>query len=189
MADKVPGRNEKLLPEDFWGHSNLDASDNALGVVFQARTAPAISRDSIIVAVAGPNDFEDSQGLGTSSPIKDGWFHSDMYLYEALCEGTAREQYWFSCVGPEQLVSKYTRFLHGHPKCARKIVLDSEELPRHMNMIVVAPSDLRERFLATINEQLDKIKDSDRQLIIMMFGHGYSDPAMNFGIHIGGAGL
>jgi hypothetical protein len=140
-----------------------------------------VTPDSIIIAVCGPNDF-----LGNAAPDHDGWFFSDFYLFHHLFRGTAKQQYWLTCVRPEDLVDKYKEFVHGDPRSNdRRVVLDKTFAKGVDDVLVFQPDDLLERFLSYVTNACNETKGSQRPILILIFGHGKED---TYSITIGGAG-
>lgn len=89
--------------------------------VFSSRCVPVVTPDTIIIAVCGPNDWSNN-----ASPGADGWIFSDFFLFHHLFRGTAKQQYWMTCVHPEDLIKKHGEFAHGDPRTHdRRIVLDA----------------------------------------------------------------
>lgn len=137
-----------------------------VGKTFQSRRPPAVNSDSIIIAIAGPNDH-----ASRASPTHDGWLLSDFYLFNHLMRGTASEQHWLTSIDPRTLVEKYGRLLHGNPKTGRKVVLNRINLDALQNINVIQPEDLAERFLEHVSEATRKTCGTDRQVLIMTFCH------------------
>ena len=141
---------------------------------------PAVTKNTIIIAVCGPNDFTDN-----ASPEKDGWFFSDFFLFHHLLKGTASKQIWMTCVKPETLVEKYKEYVHGNPRSVRKVVLDAEMLAETQAINVHQGKDLLERFLATVGDVSKEVEGTQQPILVLIFGHGGMD---TFAITIGGIG-
>ena len=149
---------------------------------FNSRCPPVVTRDTIIVAVCGPNDHQ-----GNASPLEDGWFFSDFYLFHHLFRDTATKQYWLTCVKPQDLVKRYKEFAHGDPRSGdRRIVLDKTFSKEIQDILFFDPDDLLERFLGYTTDACKNAKDSQQAILILIFGHRQEDDI--FTITIGGAG-
>ena len=93
---------------------------------------------------------------------------------------------WFTCLSPDVLVTKYTRYAHGNWLGDRRIVLDKELLPSitAANNIRVIPSKiLPERFLATLRDECKNARELDYPVLVLIFGHGDEG---THGVAIGG---
>ncbi|MCJ1401666.1 hypothetical protein MMC11_004883 [Xylographa trunciseda] len=141
---------------------------------------PAVTTNTIIIAVCGPNDF-----MGNASPEKDGWFFSDFFLFHHLLKGTASKQIWMTCVKPEALVKKYKEYVHGNPKSIRKVVLDATMVAETQDIDVHQGNDLLERFLATVASVSKEVRGTQQPILVLIFGHGRMN---TFAITIGGSG-
>ncbi|MCJ1369532.1 hypothetical protein MMC20_000743 [Loxospora ochrophaea] len=82
--------SSKIYPARYGGHGRVEGEifGGLEDKAFSSCCPPIVTPDTIIVAVCGPNDFEDNAG-----PEKDGWFFSDFYLFHHLLKGTANEQH------------------------------------------------------------------------------------------------
>lgn len=80
---------------------------------------------------------------------------------------------------------KYHEYAHGDPKGNRRVVLDSDTIPRILGArdIRVVPRDiLLERFMATLREQVNIAANNDEHLVLLIFGHG----TVTHGVPVGG---
>ena len=154
---------------------------------FTSRCPPLVTPDTTIIAVCGPNDFNDN-----AHPEKDGgWYISDFYLFHHLLRGgTAQKQYWMTCVDPRDLVRKYGGLVvdgQGESRSTdnRRVILDDKVLAEGEveDMLVFPPEDLLEMFLEVVAENCraacDDARDMvhtqprpQRPILILMFGHG-----------------
>ncbi len=164
-----------------YGQEADKPQDGLANKSFRSRCPPMVTPDSIIIAVCGPNDY-----LGNAAPDKDGWFFSDFYLFHHLFRGTAKQQYWLTCVSPTDLVQKYQEFVHGDPGSSdRRVVLDKTFAKQVDDVLIFHPDELLERFLSYITNACEETKVSQRPILILIFGHGQED---TYSITIGGAG-
>lgn len=149
---------------------------------FNSRCPPLVTRDTTIIAVCGPNDFE-----GNAHPQKDGWMISDFYLFHHLLRGTAtKQQYWLTCVKPQNLVDQYTQFIHGDPHSTdQRIVLDKTLIADVQDVLVCSPDDLLTEFLAQVASSCEAAKETQHPILILIFAYG---PEETFPLTIGGAG-
>ena len=146
---------------------------------FDSNCPPVITPDTIILAVCGPNDVGDN-----AAPDADGWFIADFYLFHHLFRNTTKHQYWLTCVKPEDLVRKYTEFVHGDPRSNdRRVVLDKTFAEEVRDVIVFHPEDLLEKFLSHLANICRSSKDAKSPILVMIFGHGHEE---TFSINIGG---
>jgi hypothetical protein len=77
---------QSLKPTAIGGYGRQAGRDGGLtNVEFSSRCPPDISSHTRIVAVCGINDYHNA-----SSPTKDGWFHSDFYLFHHLFSSTCK---------------------------------------------------------------------------------------------------
>lgn len=114
--------SENIQPTHYggWEQDINQPRGGLLDKSFSSRCPPAVTTDTTIIAVCGPNDFQ-----GNANPLKDGWYFSDFYLFHHLFRDTAVRQYWMTCVKPQDLVHQYKEFAHGDPATGdRRIVLD-----------------------------------------------------------------
>lgn len=151
------------------------------GRVFDSKCPPIVTVDTIVIGVCGPNDYRNN-----ASPESDGWFFSDFYLFHHMLQGTAKEQYWMTCVDPRQLIEKYKEFSHGDPRTNnRRVVLDETMRKDVEDVLVFQEKDLLERFLAYVADASKGVKGTNRPMLIMIFGHG---TVLSYSITIGGTG-
>lgn len=164
-----------------YGQDSTQAQGGLLGKSFNSRCPPVVTPDTTIIAVCGPNDY-----LGNANPHGDGWLFSDFYLFHHLFRGTAKKQYWLTCVSPRDLVQRYKEFIHGDPRTNdRRVVLDRTFVTEVQDVLIFSPKDLLEKFLDYVTENCKATKDTEHPILILIFGHGQED---NFAITIGGAG-
>lgn len=77
---------EMLSPAELGGWGRGAGEDGGLGnIKFSSRCPPTIWPSTRIIAVCGANDYK-----GASSPLHDGWFHSDFYLFHHLFSGLGK---------------------------------------------------------------------------------------------------
>lgn len=170
--------SKTIQPSQYGGHSTQDGGA-LVEKFFGSRCPPVVTPDTTIIAVCGPNDKEDN-----TSPVKDGWFFSDFYLFHHLFQNTAKRQYWLTCVGPQILVQKYKEFVRGDPRTNdRRVVLDNTFAKAVQDVLVFPPSDLLERFLSYVTEACKNTKDTQHPVLVLIFGHGEEE---QFSICIGG---
>lgn len=169
---------------------------------FTSRCPPLVTPDTTIIAVCGPNDFDDN-----AHPDKDGgWYISDFYLFHHLFRrGTAQKQYWMTCVDPRDLVRKYGEAVaveQGESRSIdnRRVVLDEKVLAEGEveDVLVFPPEDLLEKFLEVVAENCKAACEDarhavdtqppprpQRPILILMFAHGRVG---TFPMVIGGVG-
>ncbi|MCJ1271269.1 hypothetical protein MMC22_011169 [Lobaria immixta] len=182
MSSLGPGPTVK--PSDYGGYGkSVGAPYGGLeGRIYNSRCPPVVTPDTTIIAVCGPNDCSDN-----AHPKADGWFFSDFFLFHHLFRGTAKQQYWMTCVHPEDLIKKYGEFAHGDPRTHdRRIVLDASMKDDVKDILVFKGNDLLERFLSYVSEASMKVKGTTRPILVLVFGHGVKDI---YSITIGGTGL
>ncbi|KAF7585886.1 hypothetical protein BBP40_009937 [Aspergillus hancockii] len=154
------------------------------GLSFATACPPDVGPRTRLIAVCGITDNKDQ-----ASPVEDGWFFSDFYLFHYLfshLHGPTTSQIWMTSEKPEDLVRKYKEYAHGDPKGERRVVLDENMLPgieQSKSLRVVARNDLLERFLCTLREQSLLAKNENQHLVILVFGHG---DEQTFGVALGG---
>jgi hypothetical protein len=103
MSQPNPKESVRLVRQDGeCGKTEGQLHGSLNGRMFPSQCPPLVTRDTIIIAVCGPNDYRNN-----AHPDQDGRFFSDFYLFHHLFRGTARKQYWMTCVHPEVLMSKY----------------------------------------------------------------------------------
>lgn len=154
------------------------------GLSFETACPPDVGPSTRLVAVCGITDDKDQ-----ASPMEDGWFFSDFYLFHYLfshLHGPTPSQIWMTSEKPEDLVRKYGEYVHGDPKGERRVVLDENMLPgieQSGSLRVVSRNDLLERFLSTLREQSLMAKNENQHLVVLVFGHGDEE---TFGMALGG---
>ncbi|KAL9101423.1 MAG: hypothetical protein Q9163_003315 [Psora crenata] len=131
-------------------------------------------------------EAQESHGLqqGSASPIHDGWFFSDFYLFYHLFRGAGANQLWLTCESPERLVEKYGEYLHGDAN-ERRVVLDESMLAqiRHANNTrVFSREGLLEEFLRTLRSECHIAAQNHQPVLLLIFGHGYRE---TYGVGIG----
>lgn len=161
----VPPFNERLIEPAKLGGFGKDQSEPQGGLqgrVFRSRCPPDVAPSTRILAVCGPNDYQDN-----ASPEQDGWMFSDFYLFHHLLKNTSPHQVWLTCVKPETLTLKYGEYAHGKATGERRIVLDQAMLPDTADIRVVDTSrksqknDLLERFLGTLRSECQEAIRND----------------------------
>ena len=168
------------------GRARPSTSSSLADVEFTTLCPPDVQPQSRILAVVGPNDLNDC-----SSPLADGWFHSDFYLFHYLLrlpKFRSRKQTWLTCVSPKTLVEKYQEFTHGDPKTDRRVVLDASMLPaieQSNNIRVVHEKELLDTFLTLLEEESNNATRDNARLLVLIFGQG---DMSNHGFAIGGIG-
>ena len=175
--------SHKIQPANYGGYGKVpgEPQGGLLNRTFNTICPPIVTPDTIILAVCGPNDF-----AGNAHPSNDGFFLSDFYLFHHLFRDTSKTQYWLTCVSPDVLVRKYGEYVHGNPTTSsRKIVLDASMLDSVRDVMVYKGSDLLERFLAYVKDVAKETADTNRPILILIFGHGTEG---KFSITIGGTG-
>ncbi|KAJ6114010.1 hypothetical protein N7523_007327 [Penicillium sp. IBT 18751x] len=124
---------------------------------------------------------------GLASPKLDGWFVSDFYLFHHLLSPQfprPPNQIWLTCEDPSALVTKYQEYLHGNLEGDRRAVLDGARLPVVLgagNLRVVPRKDLLERYFSTLKEQAAEAARCEEHLVLLIFGHGNRDHAIEVG--------
>lgn len=176
--------NQLIKPAQFGGHGKQ--KDRPYGgiadCVINSRCPPVVTLNTIIIAVCGPNDYDDNAG-----PLRDGWFFSDFFLFHHLFRGTASEQYWMTCVDPRHLIEKYKEYAHGDPRSNdRRVVLDSSMKEDVNDVLVFNGKDLLERFLSYVTNISKQVKNTNRPILVLIFGHGIP---YSYSITIGGTGI
>lgn len=149
--------------------------------VFSSQCPPVVTPDTTIIAVCGPNDWKDN-----ASPMADGCFFSDFFLFHHLFRGTVKQQYWMTCVNPKHIIDKYTELVHGDPRSNdRRVVLDESMKEDVKDVIVFNANDLLERFSSYVADASMQVKNTQRPILVLVFGHGVEDI---YSITIGGSG-
>ena len=165
-----------------YGKDKSQEEGGLLGRKFLSRCPPIVTPETIVIAVCGPTDAGSN-----ASPLNNGWFVSDFFLYHHLFRNTAKEQHWMMCAKPADLIQKYHQYAHGDPRSAtnRRVVLDKSMLEDVEDVKVFNGKDLLERFLSCVQEAARKTKGTDRSILLLVMGHGEE---LTFKIAIGGTG-
>lgn len=177
--------SQQRKPAEYAGYGQ-DPSKPQGGLLdksFDSRCPPVVTPNTTIIAVCGPNDYDDN-----ANPQRDGWFFSDFYLFHHLFRHTAQKQYWLTCVSPKDLVEKYKELVYGDGDARtenRRIVLDASFAKEVEDVIVFQPHDLLENFLSYITNTCEDLRGTDAPILILIFGYKKST---HFAITIGGAG-
>lgn len=153
----------------------------------------------------GKAENSTAQKAGSASPVQDGWFLSDFYLFHHLFRGlgehitrkyslhmltlsTGAIQLWITSESPSTLVDRYGEYRHGDPEGERRVVLNRALLPdieNAGNMRVFTRTDLLEDFMRTFKAECNMAAALNHPVLLMIFGH--RDPK-TYGVSIGGAG-
>ena len=167
MADVEPLRFKGISKANSWPFDRLAGQ----GLAFASAYPPLLTKDTIIIAVCGPNDFNNN-----ASARKGGWIFSDFYLFHHLLKGTATDQFWMTCVNPKILVDKYKSLSHGDERwLLRRTVLDASLLNQVQDVQVYSGDELLYRFLKLVIHTSKQVRGSTRPILLMMFGHGGAD--------------
>ncbi|KAI9842193.1 MAG: hypothetical protein M1837_007406 [Sclerophora amabilis] len=134
---------------------------------------PAIRDNTHILAVVGPPEFD-------AAPADDGWFFSDFFLANHLFRGLGKSQRWMTCVDPQTLIDGYGEYVFGSPYEERRVVLDQNQRPQ--NVTVHPPHDLRDEFLARIQDTVALAAKTNDHVLVLFFGHGRE---LSYGLEIG----
>ncbi|MCJ1246590.1 hypothetical protein MMC30_003799 [Trapelia coarctata] len=156
--------NQLIQPAQYGGYGQ-DAKQiygGLEGREFNSRCPPEVTKDSVIIAVLGPNDWNSN-----ASPQQDGFFISDFYMFHHLFRETAKTQHWLSCMKPQQLVAKYSEYAHGN-----KIVLDKALLGEVQDILIYPPKELLERFYSCVMNACKDTKGTGKPILVLVFGHG-----------------
>ncbi|KAI2615061.1 hypothetical protein GGR54DRAFT_613901 [Hypoxylon sp. NC1633] len=133
---------------------------------FLTHTLPTIHKNTIVVAATHPS-------VQNGRPENDGWFLSDFYAFNYLLKGAVIDQTWLTAADPEQLLSKWGDYLHGHPFQDRKVVLNRDLLKSEITPVTVIQSaKMINRFLEEVSRASDRAKRGGCPLLIMAFCHG-----------------
>jgi hypothetical protein len=121
-----------------------------------------------ILAVCGTNDY-----AGNAAPNEDGWFFSDFFMLHHLLKPVMEDQTWLTCVKPDILVKKYSRYVQGNPKTDdRRVVLDRDMLPDVADVTYVDEKNLLQHLLWAIKSESDKAVKNGQTLVMILLGHG-----------------
>lgn len=83
---------------------------------------PLVSLDTIITGVCGQGIFENNASL-----FENGWFFSNLYLFDHFFRDNAIEQHWLTSVSLDTLVKKHPEHAQGNPGTSdRRVVLDMD---------------------------------------------------------------
>ena len=165
-----------------WGGVIKDTAK--LDRTFVTHTLPDIAQNTRIIGVCGIPEAE-------ASPIEDGWFFSDFFLFNHLLKGEGVYQLWISSEGtePSQLMKRFGQefapgYLHGDPSITRKVVLSKDLLAKKAltRVRTFAAWELLLKFLELLKIQCDIAREQGQPVLILVFGHGNLDDK---GIHIG----
>ncbi|OIW28848.1 hypothetical protein CONLIGDRAFT_394132 [Coniochaeta ligniaria NRRL 30616] len=147
-------------------------------------TIPIVKDDTVIIGVCGISDMEEAD------PSEDGWFVSDFFAFKHIFTGLGSHQEWHIALKPRQLVEKYQEFVHGSSRRNRKVVLNSRMLDSGAHdldtITTTSPDDLLPGFLMSVKNELSNSNRGERNLILLVFGHGDLDTKA---ITIGGRSL
>lgn len=175
---------------------------------FISHTVPDVHPNTRIIGVCGILDvpidniasfmpgLEQSTGTSqkssvdnTASPILDGWFFSDFFLFNLLLKGLGSYQAWYTGESPRHLLKSYGKkyapgYVHGNPWQNKKVVLSEEIITGEQltACTVIDGEKLLDVVCADIKKQCDIARSSGESVLILMFGHGNHD---THGIHIG----
>jgi hypothetical protein len=154
---------------------------NLCGVESAARCPPDVSPRTRIVAVCGITDID-----GTASPVIDGWFLSDFWMFNHLFRSApVANQIWLTSCSPKQLVERYGRYAHGNPFQERRVVLEErllEAIRGAGTLRVVEPRTLLERFVKTVEDECKEAIKAEQNVLLLIFGHGDEG---SYGVTIG----
>jgi hypothetical protein len=167
---------------------------------------PDVQPNTRIIAVCGVSD-----ATGCGAPSKDGWFFSDFFLFHHLLEDSRKSrsslyfniktecfppatfcsasQIWLTCANPRQLVANYKEYVHGSRHGDRRVVLDEsmlDHLEQSGNIRVISSTDLLQRFLYTVKDEIKIAAELKQPVLVLVFGHGDID---DHGVAIGGGEL
>ncbi|MCJ1344701.1 hypothetical protein MMC31_002904 [Peltigera leucophlebia] len=126
--------------------------------------------------------------LGLASPILDGWFISDFFMFYHLFKGLGAHQCWIMGESPQDLVSKYGNYEHGESTGEHRVVLGPDlihNIEADTNIRVFDKGELLKDFLRTFQEECRTAAALHQPILLMIFGHG--DP-VTYGVAIGGRG-
>ena len=91
-----------------------------------------------------------------------------------------------TCVNPEDLIKKYSEFAHGDARTDdRRIVLDASMKDGVKDFLAFTGNDLMEKFLSYVAEASKEVKNTNRPILALVFGHGVKN---THAITIGGTG-
>jgi hypothetical protein len=93
---------------------------------------------------------------------------------------------WFTCADPRSLVKKYGEFVHGSWRGDRRVVLDASMLghfEQANDLRICSPTNLLERFLATLKDEVEIAGQRNQPVLVLVFGHGNEE---THGIAVGG---
>lgn len=181
VADNITEESLEQAPKaSIWTKSKI-ASQNALARASQAFSASKSRSPHIDKEIR--TAWTTSHGL--ASPLADGWFFSDFYLFHHLFQNAGENQLWLTCEPPEILVAKYSQYLHGVEQ-DRRIVLDESLLPKVLesdNIRLFSRESLLEDFMRSLKSEANIAATKQQNILLLLFGYG--DPA-TCGMSIGG---
>jgi len=138
-----PTQHPQLPPTMVPGqHGGFAQSGDVEQRQFPTVTGKRSSRCRIL-AVCGTNDY-----AGNAAPHEDGWFFSDFFMLHHLLKPVTEDQTWLTCVKPDILVKKHSRYVQGNPKTDdRRVVLDQDMLPDVADVTYVDEKNLLQHLL------------------------------------------
>ncbi|KAL8733585.1 MAG: hypothetical protein Q9166_001993 [cf. Caloplaca sp. 2 TL-2023] len=139
---------------------------------FNTQTLPDVPSDTRIIAICGITDYDNA-----ADPSEDGWFLSDFYAFNYLLRHEGAAQIWFTTEKPDDLVAKYTEYLHGPQHKSRKVVLDEHRMRNDppQDIRLAGRQDLVNTFLSTVRAECDIARALRQPVLVMLFGHGDPD--------------
>ena len=88
------------------------------------------------------------------------------------------------CMKPADLIHKYTRYAHGGDNSAERHIVMDESMIKHVKDVLVCNGeDLLSTFLACVQAASEKTKDSNRPILLLIFGYCAE---FSFSISVGG---
>lgn len=144
---------------------------------------PQITPNTHIVGLCGVNDWKYPDGVRASDPIRDGWMVSDFYLLNHLFQGSGKTQTWWSCLDPEELVSRHGEYLHGNCFRERRVVLDHSQKADRTTLHITSAEELLCQFLEYFRQLCERACKAEEPILLCAFCHGDRD---TYGLEIGG---
>lgn len=126
------------------------------------------------------------QQQGRASPLEDGCFLSDFFMFYHLFHDLGARQRWIMCKSSRNLLGKYGTYGHGERTKYYCIVLNANLLPgieNDPNIRIFERKDLLQDFLGTFQEKCKVAVSLNQPVVLMIFGHGSPD---TYGVAIGG---